>query len=131
MSKTDLNDLGLGNPTPMTPDLLSSLDGLESLPAEAAALPEPPPLAAPEFPATAPALAEAPAEPAKESKKEKKRKARAAKQAVPSQAGDSLLDRLKQASPYQVLLAVSAAMIFIAIVCMVLELGTYGFALKP
>ncbi len=131
MSKSDLDNLGL-NMNPGSPDVLSSLDGLESLPPAPPAfpepgLPEPPPLPLSELPPVAPALAEAPVE----SKKEKKRKAKEAKQRAPRQPGDSLVERVKQAGPYQVLLAVSAAMIFIAIVCMVIELGSYGFALRP
>ncbi len=45
-------------------------------------------------------------------------------------SGPSLVERIKHASPYNVMLVASLAMIFVAIVCLGLELYRYDFSIS-
>lgn len=48
----------------------------------------------------------------------------------PVEKGPGLLDKLAQSNPYTVMLVVSAVALFVAILCLLLEWGAYGFDVK-
>lgn len=67
---------------------------------------------------------------AKKAKKDKRpKKDKTAQSSDPKFAG--LLSNVSQASPYTVMLAISVLAIGIALLCLLLEWGSYGFSRKP
>ena len=67
----------------------------------------------------------------REKRKKKDRKEKEAAGVAAEASGPSLLDRLRQSSPYTVMLAVALAGLLIGVLLLVLELGRYGFQFSP
>ena len=67
----------------------------------------------------------------REKRKKKDRKEKDAAGVAAEASGPSLLDRLRQSSPYTVMLAVALAGLLIGVLLLVLELGSYGFQFSP
>ncbi len=106
MSRSGEDDVT--QPSPAAPDVFAGLD-------EAAA-------------STGAPLAGEPAPEALEEARKPKRGRRERKErGRRAESGESWLGKLQQASPLNVMLAVSVAMMAIATACMVLELWRYGF----
>ncbi len=135
MSKDDFDNLGSGGLNPLDGDLLGALGPLP--PAG-----EPGPLdetmaLSPELAAAAAAepAAEAAAGPAVEEKavEEKAVEEKAEEVVQPEEEeekGPSFLARLAESNPYTVILVVSLVALLIALCCLLLEWGSYGFDTK-
>ncbi|MGQ9576326.1 MAG: hypothetical protein ACUVUC_13510 [Thermoguttaceae bacterium] len=84
--------------------------------------------------AMAPAPEDAQAEPEEEPPEEKprRRRKRDRKELGPAEAsGPAWLARLREASPYTVMLAVALGALVIGVLILVMELGRYGFRFRP
>jgi hypothetical protein len=123
VSKGDSDDLGglgdLNALNPLESDLLAPLDSHAGAPAES------PPAAPPA------ALATETADDSKKKKKERKKDRNERKERAPRGGdGEPLVQRLKTASPYTVMLAVSLAVIIAANLCLIWEWYQYGFSIS-
>lgn len=113
MSRSDESDVT--QPSPAAPDVFAGLD--EAAASSGAALAgQPPGEFAPEAP--------------EEAKKPRRGRSERKERGPRAEGGESWLGKLQQASPYNVMLAVSLAMMVIATACLVLELWRYGFSIS-
>ncbi len=111
MSRSDKDDVT--QPSPAAGDVFAGLD-------EAAAS------------GGAPSAGEPPAAPeAREEARKPRRARRERKERGPrAESGESWVERLQKASPFNVMLAVSLAMMVIATACLALEWWRYGFSIS-
>ena len=116
MSKGSGGNLDFGDLDPLSPDMFGPLGPAVGSPGplDADAPPE--------------AVEEAPAD--RRKKKEKKKRRRKERKTRGPGEGGGLLANLRQASPYNVILAASLGMILVAILCLVIELYRYGFSIS-
>lgn len=109
MSRSDEDDVT--QPSPAAPDVFAGLD--ETAASGGAPLAGEPATQAPEE--------------AKKSRRGKRERKERKERRPRDESGESWTSKLQKASPFNVMLAVSLAMLVIATLCLVLELWRYGF----